>query len=269
MPQHGQSAIVAYAIIASNYKWPVGGLTMTTAGAKVSPASAAAETPWYDLIPEVPEPPEDGMQQDDTITLVKSILMARYADDPRVLIAGPSTNLVYDSQRPGSFVVPDCYVVFGVDTQTIRRDRRLYRIDEWGATPAFVLEVASESTAARDMNEKREIYARMGASEYWRFDVTGGDYYGEPLVGERLVNGEYLRYELHTDADGTLWASSEVLGIDFCWQLEDGFGSFFMRDSSTGERLNQLADERAARLDAEARIQELRSELERLRAQRG
>ena len=200
--------------------------------------------------------------------------MARYADDPSALIAGPSTNLVYDSQMPGSFVVPDCYVVFGVDTQTIRRDRRLYRIDAFialmnggGATPTFALEVASESTATRGLIEKREIYAGMGAREYWRLDVTGGEYYGEPLVGEHLVNGEYQRFELHTEAEGTIWARSDVLGLDFYWLLEDGLGRFLMRDSATGEWLSQLADERAARLEAEARNRELEAELERLREQ--
>lgn len=260
---------------------------MTTTGAKDAPATAALsadvkETPWYELIDEVPEPPEDGMQQDDTITLVKSILMARYAHDSSTLIAGPSVNLVYDSQIPGSFVVPDCYVVFGVDTRTIRRDRRLYRIDEWGSIPAFVLEVASESTAPRDLDEKREIYARMGAQEYWRLDVTGGEYYGEPLVGERLVNGEYVRFELHTEASGDIWSRSEVLGVDFYYREdEDGYGSYLLRDSATGEWLNTLGEEIVAHaetesarqaaetraVEAEARNRELQAELDRLRQQ--
>ena len=74
-----------------------------------------------------------------------------------------------------------------------------------------MLEVASESTAARDLGEKRDIYARMGAQEYWRLDRTG-EYYGEPLVGERLVNGEYERFELHTEANGDIWSRSEVSG---------------------------------------------------------
>lgn len=269
---------------------------MMTTGAQNAPATTAPsadveETPWYDLIDEVPEPPEDGMQQDDTITLVKSILMARYAHDPSTLIAGPSVNLVYDSRIPGSFVVPDCYVVFGVDTRTIRRDRRLYRIDEWGPVPAFVLEVASESTAPRDLDEKREIYARMGAQEYWRLDVTGGEYYGEPLVGERLVNGKYVRFELHTEASGDVWSRSEVLGVDFYWREEDsGYGSYLLRDSVTGEWLNTLEEEivahaetesarqeaetraveaEAARQEAEARNRELEAELERLRQRLG
>ena len=266
---------------------------MTTARAKSPPASSsptdAAEIPWYELIPEVPEPPEDGMQQDDVITLIKAILMALFADDPSALVFGPSVNLIYDSAVPGSFIVPDCCVVLGVDAETIRRDRRSYRIDEWGQKPVFALEVASESTAPRDLIEKRKIYALMGAQEYWRLDSTGGDYYGEPLVGEHLVNGEYERLDLHTESNGDIWSRSEVLGVDFCWRIdEDGYGLFLLRDSATGEWLNTLEEEIAAHTatesarqaaearaqeaearaqEVEARNQELQAELERLRRQ--
>ena len=117
----------------------------------------------------------------------------------------------------------------------------------------FVLEVASESTAHRDLGEKREIYARMGAQEYWRLD-RDGEYYGEPLVGERLVNGEYERIELHTEANGDTWSRSEVLGVDFYHSVDDdGYGIFLLRDSVTGEWLNTLSDEIAARQAAEFR----------------
>ena len=161
---------------------------MTTARSKVSSSSSiapAVDTPWYELINDAPEPPEDAMQQADTILYVMSILKARYENDPTTLWSN-QTNVIYDSDVPGSVIVPDGYIVFGVDAQTIETERRSYRIDEWGVPPAFVLEVASESTASRDLVEKREIYARMGAQAYWRLDKYG--YYGEPLVGERLVD---------------------------------------------------------------------------------
>ena len=256
---------------------------MTTARTKSPPAPSTTdgdEIPWYDLIPEVPEPPEDGMQQDDVITIIKAILMALFADDPSALIFGPSVNLIYDSAVPGSFIVPDCCVVLGVDAKRIRRDTRSYRIEEWGQRPVFVLEVGSPSTAGRDLVEKREIYAGMQAQEYWRLDASGGDYYGEPLVGERLVDGEYARFELHRTANGDVWSRSEVLGVDFYYRVdEDGFSAFLLRDSVTGEWLNTLGPERAARQEAEARAQEaerraqdaearnreLQAELERLR----
>ena len=155
---------------------------MTTANQKASPTSSV-DTPWYDLIGD-PEPPEDGMQQEETILDLMSILKARYERDPTVLYSN-QTNVIYDSNVPGSVVAPDGFIVFGVDAVTIKEIRNSYRIDEWGQPPAFVLEVASESTASRDLGEKREIYARMNAQEYWRLDRRG-EYYGEPLVGRRV-----------------------------------------------------------------------------------
>ena len=42
-------------------------------------------------------------------------------------------------QCPGSVIVPDGYIVFGVDTDTIEMYRRSYRIDEWGVPPRSCL----------------------------------------------------------------------------------------------------------------------------------
>ena len=240
---------------------------MTTTGAESAPrpTTAAGETPWYELISEVPEPPEDAMQQFTTITYVMSILMARYEGDPTVLVSGQS-NVIYDSDVPGSVIVPDGCVVFGVDSETIETYRS-YRIDEWGVPPAFVLEVGSPSTARRDLNVKRDLYARIGVQEYWRMDRIG-ESYPEPLVGERLVDGEYVRLELHTEPDGEVWSRSEALGVDFfCRTSEDGISDFRLRDSASGEWLNTLGDEIASRKAAEVRAGELEAEVQRLRQQ--
>ena len=224
---------------------------MAIADNRTSTATAVA-VPWYDLLPD-PEPPEDGMQQEAPIRHIMTMLEARYADDPSVLCSGMLVNVIYDSRVPGSFVSPDGFIVFGLETDSraIRLNRRSYRIDEWGRTPAFVLEVASESTARRDMGVKRDIYARMGVQEYWRLDLFG-EYYREPLVGETLVDGEYQRFELHTESNGDVWSRSEVLGVDFVHRVEEGYPRFLLRDSLTGEWLHTLTEERAARLAAEA-----------------
>ena len=240
----------------------------TNATANSAPLSVAGETPWYELISEVPEPPEDAMQQEDTILDVMSVLKARYENVPGALWCSQS-NIIYDSQIPGSVIAPDGIIVFGLETDgnAIKRDRRIYRIDEWGVPPAFVLEVGSRSTAARDLGVKRDLYARIGVREYWRLDRIG-ESYPQPLQGERLVDGEYVRYELHTEPDGEVWSRSEVLGVDFfCRTSEDGISDFRLRDSATGEWLNTLGDEIAARQAAEARTAELEAEIERLREQ--
>ena len=265
---------------------------MTTIGRKSPPTASAVDTPWYELINDAPEPPEDSMQQASTIHYVMTILKARYENDPTVLWSN-QTNVIYDSDILGSVVVPDGYLVFGVPARFIETERRSYRIDEWGKPPDFVLEVASESTAQNDLTYKRSLYARMGVREYWRLDRHG--YYGEPLVGERLVDGEYVRFELHTESNGDTWSRSEVLGVDFYHRVEDGISWFLLKDSETGEWLGDLSEEveahaeteaarreaearaqsaeqaqsqeREARLAAEARNRELQAELERLRRQ--
>lgn len=253
---------------------------MTTTGAHNAPATAVqssdAQPPWYELISDAPEPPDDAMQQDDTILEVMSVLKARYQKVPDALWCS-QINVIYDSNIPGSVVSPDGCIVLGlnIDARVIKRDRRSYRIDEWGVPPAFVLEVASESTARRDLGAKREIYARMGAQEYWRLDVTGGECYGEPLVAERLVDGEYERIELNVEPNGDIWSRSEVLGVNFYYRVDDaGYGAFLLQDSATGEWLKTLGEEIAARRAAEARAQaaearnrELQAELDRLRRQ--
>ena len=234
---------------------------------------SATEIPWYDLLPD-PELPEDSMQQEDTIVQVMSMLKARYEDDPTVLCVAV-TDIIYDSNVRGSVVAPDGFIVFGVeDSKHIRQIRNSYRIDEWGQTPGFALEVASESTAPRDLGPKRELYARIGIQEYWRLDRRG-DIYGEHVVGERLVDGQYQRYDVHTDPNGDLWSRSQLLDLDFVYRVpDDGWGQFLLRDAATGEWLNNLYGERAARLEeaaarqaAEAKVAELQAELDQLRRQ--
>ena len=238
----------------------------TNAPTNPAPTTAVQDIPWYELINDSPEPPEDAMQQASTILHITSILMARYQDDPTTLVS-EQTNVIYDSAVPGSVIVPDVYVVVGVDADTIETYHRSYRIDEWGVPPAFVLEVGTPVTARRDLSVKRDLYARMGAQEYWRLDRIG-ESYPQPLVGERLVDGQYVRLELHTEPDGEVWSRSDVLGVDFfCRTSEDGISDFRLRDSATGEWLNTLGDEIAARQAAEARTAELEAEIERLREQ--
>ena len=61
------------------------------------------------------------------------------------------------------------------------------------------------------------MYADLGVGEYWRFDATGGEFYGEWLVRERLADGEYRRLELRQEDDGRAWSHSEVLELDLWW----------------------------------------------------
>ena len=92
-------------------------------------------------------------------------------------------------------------------------------------------------------------------------------------LGERLVDGEYRAIELHTEDNGDLWSHSDVLGVDFHYRVADGAGQFLVRDSATGEWLNDLIGEQAAPRScggiaaraAEARAEAAEAELHRLR----
>lgn len=225
-----------------------------------------------DIFYEDPEPVEDGMQQAPIIIEIAHMLTAHFRGEPEVFVSAGGF-IFYDPSNGNRRIAPDLYIAFDVDAEGIRENLPNYWMWEVGKPPAFVMEVASPSTASNDMGHKRDLYARLGIAEYWRLDPTDGELYGQPLTGERLVNGEYQQCELHTAADGTTWAYSEILDLRFHWgwELVEGFD---IRDPLTGRTINaavvereaRLA-EREARLAAEAREQTLLEEIARLRRQ--
>ena len=168
------------------------------------------------------------------------------------LVSGKSPIYYHDSDGRLQWVMPDCYVAFGVDEVAIRR-RDGYFVHEVGKPPDFVLEIASESTYGNDLGPKRKLYARLGIGEYWRFDATGGSYYGVALAGERLEDGEYRPMEVHRDSDGVRWGHSPALGLDLCWH--DGRLRFYK--PASGAYLLNLSESLAARTEAERTVSAL------------
>ena len=242
-------------------------------------------------------PLPDGAEQYHEFLHVNTLLQIHYADQPRTLVSG-NTFIYYDQGRPGRNIAPDCYVAFDVDADEIFRQEH-YRIWIVGKPPEFALEIASKHTAHNDLVPKRVLYAAIGIDEYWRYDPTEDSrYYGERLVGERLVDGEYQRLPVTPDAEGRPRGYSPTLGLDLVW--EDRILRFY--DPTTGEWLrdfdetrvelvteraarettrakletertaraaaeSMLAGERAERAAAEARAAELEAELLRLRGE--
>ena len=162
-------------------------------------------------------------------------------------------------------------MAFDVDAQAIRR-RNGYLIWEVGKPPDFVLEVASETTASNDTGGKRSLYARMGVTEYWRFDASGGDMYGAALVGEYLDQGAYRQFPAHTTPDGVIWSYSPLLRLNLRWND----GEIELQDPDTGEILLDrrgvrlameaaMEAEREARLAAERELAEYRELVRQLR----
>ena len=239
----------------------------------------ALDTRQYPVVDPMSLPGEirplpDGMFQNPHFFYVVSTLHSRYADDPTVFVDG-NTIVCYNPDNLNDRVFPDCYVAFDVDADAIMAQNG-YLTWQVGKPPDFVLEIASVSTFRRDLTVKRDLYAAIGVPENWRFDSTGGDYYGQPLAGERLVDGSYEPIELSVNADGYLSGWSEVLGLYLC-AGDDGRLRFY--DPVAGCYLLDLTETRAARRESEnarreseaalseerARVRELEEELRRLR----
>ena len=255
-------------------------MTTNAAKYKMLPYRRQGEIDYaaLDFDPNEKEVPPDHMEQNQEIHEVIGLLMAWFTDfwrRPDVFL-DTDTNICYDRRNLNVRVAPDVYLAFGVDARAIR-PRKLYLPWEVGKPPDWALEIASESTGRNDVENKPGIYARIGVPEYWMFDPSGGDYYGQPLTGLSLVNGVYRPVELTREPDGVLKGYSEVLGLSFCW--DEGWPRFY--DPASRALPGELADgagrpaaaeaqRDAAEFERDAALSEnrrLREELRRLRGE--
>ena len=224
---------------------------MTTKPAYAPPGSAGIPNldPFFG--PDAPplpdaEPPDDLMLQNPDIHYALQILYDLVVGDRTDVFIDTNSIVYYDPTDRNRRVQPDVYIAFDVDADTIRH-RNGYVIWEVGKPPDFVLEVASESTADNDTGYKRDLYARLGVQEYWRFDRTGGELYGAGLAGEYLEGGAYRPVPIRTDADGAEWGYSPMLRLN----LRGRDGRLELQDPVTGEVLTDRRGQRLARIAAE------------------
>ncbi len=224
-------------------------------------------------LPDDPPPIPDAMFQNPSFHYAYYTIESRFHGRADAFVDS-NTFVYYDRSNRNRRLTPDCCVALGVDAEAIRR-RNGYVIWEVGKPPDFALEIASETTASRDMREKRRLYAEIGVGEHWRFDPSGGDYYGEALIGETLVDGEYRRMDTLQGESGEMWAHSPTLGLDFCRKDE----ILRVYDPATDEYLRYYAEfkqdyaelaqayreSEEARRDTEAENRRLREQIRRLR----
>ena len=198
--------------------------------------------------------------QRKTMTYAIDALDAHFRDRPDVYVSG-NLLLYYEEGNNKVRVAPDVFVVFG----TAKHDRSSYLLWQELKAPDFVMEVASPSTYRTDQGPKRDLYAGMGVSEYWLYDPTG-DYLKPPLQGFRLVEGHYASMPAAQRADGTLAARSEVLGLELRLDPQAPIREALrFYDPVNGQPLRSLREEQAARKAAEARLQQLETQLRELR----
>ena len=165
---------------------------------------------------------------------------------------------------------PDLLIAFNADPAA-HFVRNGYTISEQGKPPDFVMEVASKWTSRRDEVVKRDAYAEMGVSEYWRFDPTRKFYRDSPLSGDTLAEARYEPIPIRRVGKRDLIGHSAVLSLDLCW--EDGqlrfWDPFNRRYLATYDEIlerGRVAEaayrtSEAARSQAETRVRQLEEQL--------
>ena len=192
------------------------------------------------------EPMAENDQQRRVMIDVSESLIHWYGDRSDVYVSA-DIFVYYEMNNPNRKVAPDVLVSYGVED----RERLSYFVWREGKPPDFVLEVASPSTWRIDATEKRDTYAAMGVTEYWRFDPNRGQIASRVLVGERLnESGEYEPITV-SDSEGALTGYSSVLGLDLFARDR----SLRMYDPVSQSWLRNFREEIAARRIAEDRAQ--------------
>ncbi len=241
------------------------------------PADPITPVPAAPGSPDDRRPLADDMQQLPHVLYAVTVLQAFFRGRPGVFVSANTPVYYIDSTGAQRIVYPDCYVATGVDPIAVRR-RNGYFIREAGRPPAFAMEMASATTHPNDTGFKRELYARLGVTEYWRFDGAEEQLYPERLAGDQLAGGEYTPIETTTGPDGVIRGHSTILGLDICWDnlklrfYDPAAGGFLLSLDESADLLDeelaarrvaeeQVSRELAARQAAEERIRQLEEQL--------
>ena len=240
------------------------------------PVQPAADEPIdYDSLEYDPfelQPLPDAMLQEPILRGLLAVLSsrARAANPAQHLFDSSNTNVCYDPGNLNVRVLPDYYFAVGIDPEIVYH-RGIYRTWVQGKPPDFVLEVASPSTARNDETTKRDIYARMGVPEYWRYDPTEfvaphrRPLYAVALVGELLVDGEYRPVEISNGPEGCIWGFSPALGVSLA--VKDK--RLMVYDHDLQEFVAEFDEQERAKMEAQAEARaerELRVAAEERRA---
>ncbi len=198
---------------------------------------------------------QQGPPEEDLRVKLRSALTPgyHYPRHPRILI-GSEIPIYYGERDPVTRrfpnVRPDILIALNVDTDAIWR-RVGYDPIQNGKPPDVAVEIASPSTHRIDSGRKRDIYRMLGVPEYWRFDPTGGDMFGQAVIGEQLVGGQYqglplLRYDV--DVVGS---TSPLLNLNFRYQ---GNELFTIHDPETGKEYEHPEQSRIRLLEENRRL---------------
>lgn len=113
----------------------------------------------------------------DAIMEALQTLSEYFKDDSDVCVSG-NLMMYYVKGNSRKSISPDVFVTFGVG----KKLRRTYIIWEEGKPPDFVLEFSSENTYRKDLQDKKDLYAKIGIVEYFLYDAERR-YLPSPLLG--------------------------------------------------------------------------------------
>lgn len=206
--------------------------------------SVVREVPLSSIADEDLYPSSDGEPMAETelhgdeMTELKLWLRRYFRDRAAEVYVGCNLFVYYERGNPRAVFWPDVFVVHGAP----QRQYDTYKLWLDGPAPCFVIEVSSKKTCVEDRGNKKAICEMLGVREYFLYDPRA-EYLDPPLQGFRLVGGTYQRVAV--DDTGAL--RSETLGLSLAL---DAQGLIALRDTTTGERLLRLDEERE-RVEAE------------------
>lgn len=208
-------------------------------------------------------------------TMVDLEYPVRFRYKPREDVFVGIDLLVYygEGEEPES-VAPDLFVAFDVPSYP----RDVYRIEEEGKPPDWVLEVASRTTFKKDVGEKKDLYEEMGVGEYWVYDPQG-DMHDPRLQGWVLGPAGYeeLADLGRPGVPVALWSQALSLELHFTGsdlRAWDPVVPGYLRTIDESERRGDVAEAKLdvaeAKLESESRARraaEQRADDERSRAE--
>jgi Uma2 family endonuclease len=224
---------------------------MTTPQAKTGSTTEQWE-PYPHLAKEQKDMQQGPPEEDLTVKLRSALTPGyHFPHHPDILI-GSEIPIYYGDRNPVTRrfpnVRPDILIALNVDTVAIRR-RVGYDPIQNGKPPEVVVEIASPSTHRNDSGRKRDIYQMLGVPEYWRFDPTGGEMFGQAVIGEVLRDGQYQPLPLLRYDDDVVGSTSPLLNLNFRYR---GNELFTIHDPETG-REYEHPEQANARLREEIR----------------
>ena len=224
-----------------------------------------ARDPGRFRLPDPPErDPDEVTQFDHLFKTGNSYHLALHLGNPETTLVEADRWVVPDqSFNKARARVPDLLVAFDVDPEIYAANNG-YVASEQDKPPDFIIEVASPSTAAADLNEKRDYYETVGVLEYWLFDRTG-EHYGFRLAGFRLgEDGRYHPIVMDVDTADLVQGYSAALNLYLRWEG----GELVFYDPATNRPILTYEDQQARADGAEAeliaqraRVRELEAEL--------